>query len=330
MQQLLVALSGAASLLAGQIAPTPVALPATPAQMDTHRAGLIAQCPTVTEVPDRKAMRLPIHVTRWGKSGPRVVIIHGGVQGGVGGGPTTFANQEVWGSNGWRVEAVDRPGFGKSPTRGVDDMSRDAIWISNMLGSGANLIGHSWGGAEALLAAARRPAAVRSLVLVEPALTAIVAADPALKDNPAVIAGDRMRSRLLMAATTPGQYGASFARMLGSAPAGSAETNVAINAMSSDPALATRTGCALLEGRIPAPAVFQKAISTIAEAHVPVLIVTGGWNPGFDAAADVLARLTHGRHVIVRSPNHFVQLTNSIDFNREVAAFMRDADRRRP
>ena len=206
-------------------------------------------------------------------------------------------------------------------------MARDSVWIADMLGGGANLIGHSWGGAEALLAAARRPAAVRSLVLIEPALTAIVAADPALRDNPAVVAGDRMRARLLMTATTPGQYGASFARMLGSAPAGSAETNVAITAMTSDPALATRTGCALLEGRIPSPAVFQQAIATIASAHVPVLIITGGWNPGFDAAADVLARLTHGRHVVVRSPNHFVQLSNAADFNREVTTFMREAAR---
>ncbi|WP_375382958.1 alpha/beta fold hydrolase [uncultured Sphingomonas sp.] len=329
MQQLLVALSAAAGLIAGQVAPTPAEAPATAAQMDAHRAELIAKCPVMRDVPDAEASRLPIHVTRWGNSGPRVVIIHGGVQGGVGGGPTTFAKQQPWGSDGWRVEAVDRPGFGASPSRGVDDMTRDSVWIADMLDGGANLIGHSWGGAEALLAAARRPAAVRSLVLVEPALTAIVAADPALRNNPAVIAGDKMRARLLMTAETPGQYGASFARMLGSAPAGGAETNVAINAMTSDPALATRTGCALLEGRIPAPAVFQNAIATIAEAHVPVLIVTGGWNPGFDAAADVLARLMHGRHVIVRSPNHFVQLSNSADFNREVAAFMRDADRDR-
>ena len=330
MQPLLTALSATASLLAGQIAQAPVTPPATAAQMDAHRAGLIAQCPAIKDVPDAEASRLPIHVTRWGKSGPRVVIIHGGVQGGVGGGPTTFAKQEAWGDEGWRVEAVDRPGFGKSLSRGVDDMARDSIWIADMLDGGANLIGHSWGGAEALLAAARRPDAVRSLVLVEPALTAIVAADPALKNNPAVIAGDRMRARLLMSATTPGEYGASFARMLGSAPAGSTETNVAITAMTSDPALAARTGCALLQGRIPEPAVFQKAIMTIAEAHVPVLIVTGGWNPGFDAAADVLARLTHGRHIIVRSPNHFVQLSNPEDFNREVATFMRDASRSKP
>ena len=62
-------------------------------------------------------------------------------------------------------------------------MERDAPWIADMLGNGANLIGHSWGGAEALLAAARRPETVHSLVLVEPALSAIAEADPSLRDN---------------------------------------------------------------------------------------------------------------------------------------------------
>ena len=60
----------------------------------------------------------------------------------------------------------------------------------------------------------------------------------------------------------------------------------------------------------------QRAIKAVTQARVSVLIVTGGWNPGFDAAADVLAKLTHGRHVIVPSPNRFVQLANVPDFDR--------------
>ena len=38
---------------------------------------------------------------------------------------------------------VERPGFGQSPTCGVDDMAADAVWIAVMLGDGAHLIGHS-------------------------------------------------------------------------------------------------------------------------------------------------------------------------------------------
>ncbi len=125
-----------------------------------HREALIAQCPPAPpRLPEADAARLPIHVTTWGASGPAVLIVHGGVQGGLGGGPSTFSKQEPLAQRGWRLQLVDRPGFGQSASRGVDDMQADAAWIADMLGDGANLIGHSWGGAEALLAAARRPSA---------------------------------------------------------------------------------------------------------------------------------------------------------------------------
>ena len=82
--------------------------------------------------------------------GERVVIIHGGVQGAMGGGPATFAKQKALAAEGFRVEIADRPGFGQSPTRGVDDMDDSAAWIAAALSDGAHLIGHSWGGGAAL------------------------------------------------------------------------------------------------------------------------------------------------------------------------------------
>ena len=317
----------AAALLASGAAraqPVPPAGAPTRQEVAQHLAALIAQCPTPPQPDEAEAARLPIHVTRWGDTGPRVLIIHGGVQGGAGGGPATFAGQKAWGQQGWRVEVVDRPGFGQSPTRGVDDMERDAIWISGMLGDGANLIGHSWGGLEALLAAGRRPEAVRSLVLIEPALTGVVTADPELRNNPAVQEGGAQRRRILMQARTPADYGRGFINMLGSAAGG----NVTAARFEQDIALATRSGCALLQGRVASDAATRHAIETVAQAHIPVLIVTGGYNPAFEAAGDVLARLTGGRHVVVRSPNHFVQMMNPADFNNEVGRFMREADSR--
>ena len=293
------------------------------AELARHRDALIAQCPASPTLDPAQADAVPINVIRWGTQGPRVVIIHGGVQGRLGGGPDTFLKQQAWAFEGFRVELVQRPGFGQSPTRGVDDMDRESVWIAGMLGDGANLIGHSWGGADALLAAARRPEAVRSLVLVEPALTAIAEADPTLRDNPAVRAGATMRFRITMAAQTPAEYGEKFGSMLGNGTGGSATAQASLG---SDPAEATRVGCALLQGKVAPFAEFNTAIQTVAAAHIPVLIVTGGWNAGFDAAGDVLARLLHGRHIIVRSPSHFVQLANAADFNTEVGAFMRDAD----
>ena len=293
--------------------------------MAAHREALIAQCPAVPDVPAADAAQLPIHVTRWGATGPRVLIVHGGVQGGLGGGPATFARQEVLGEQGWRIEVVDRPGFGDSPSRGVDDMERDAVWIADMLGDGAHLMGHSWGGAEALLAAGRRPQAVHSLILVEPALAAVVALDPSLQAHPAIQAGNVQRARMLLGARTPADYGVAFARDI--APAGpDGAPNMAVAALQADRALAGRMGCALLQGRMAPPEAFRKAIEAVSQAGVPVLLVTGGWSPAFDAAAEALARLLNGRHVVTTSSTHFVQMEGSEAFNPAVAGFMRDAE----
>ncbi len=134
------------------------AMPAGAAKAMERRNALMAQCgPVPARLPEADAAKLPIHVTAWGSTGPAVLIVHGGVQGGLGGGPSTFAKQEPLAQQGWRLQVVDRPGFGQSQSRGVDDMQADAVWIADMLGDGANLIGHSWGGAEALLPAAPKP-----------------------------------------------------------------------------------------------------------------------------------------------------------------------------
>jgi pimeloyl-ACP methyl ester carboxylesterase len=92
-------------------------------------------------------------------------------------------------ARGWQLHVIDRPGFGGSPSRGPDDQDADAKLIADRLGASSHLIGHSFGGAEALLAAALRPGAVRSLILVEPALKQLAASDPAKQRNPAVREG---------------------------------------------------------------------------------------------------------------------------------------------
>lgn len=67
----------------------------TGAELAKRREALIAQCPPVPVPSEADAAKLPIHVTRWGTEGPRVVLIHGGVQGRLGGGPATFFGQQA-------------------------------------------------------------------------------------------------------------------------------------------------------------------------------------------------------------------------------------------
>lgn len=294
-----------------------------------QQAMLLAQCPPPPpRIPAAEAG--PIHVTRWGQDGPRVVVIHGGVQGGLGGGPSTFAGQEALAQRGWQLELPDRPGFGSSPTRGPEDMAEDAVWIADMLGDGAFLIGHSWGGAEALLAAARRPDAVRALVLVEPALQPLLFGSPQIGADPALRASAEQFGGVIMAAKTPADYALGFGRVLGTAESGSTTAGTAMAGLQADPAAAARFGCSLLQARMAPPPVLRAAAERIAAAGIPTLVITGGWSPFFDAVGEVAAELTHGRHVVVQSPNHFVQLSAADGFNAAVDAFFREARPSRP
>ena len=293
--------------------------PAMMKALADHVATLLAQCSAPPTLTPEQASRLPIHITEWGTTGPSVLIIHGGVQGGLGGGPATFAKQEALGHQGWRVRLADRPGFGSSPSRGPDDMVADSVWISKELGDSSHLIGHSWGGAEALLAAARRPQAVRSLILVEPALDLLAATDPAFGADPEVRAANMKRFGGWMASMTPAEYGQAFRNSLG---AGSASTQ-------ESPEQATAIGCAFLRAKMaPVPA-FREAVATVIKAHIPVLVISGGWSPSFEKADDVVARMLHARRVVVSSPNHFVQLSNPTEFNKVVSDFMHQADEAR-
>ena len=88
-----------------------------------------------------------------------------------------------------------------------------------------------------------------------------------------------------------------------------------------------RGGLGLARG---APAAETRAAAAaVAQAGIPVLVVTGGWSSARDMEGDLIAKLTHGRHVIVRSPSHFVQAANPVEFNKVALDFMREADKTR-
>src|SRR5271165_4633819 len=121
--------------------------------------------------PEASGPLASIHVARWGHSGPRVVLVHGGAQGTPVGGESNFRAQQPLAQEGWQLIVPDRPGHGRSPDPGrPDDAEADGAWVAALLEDGAHLVGHSFGGCVALAAAARRPEAVRSLTLIEPGM----------------------------------------------------------------------------------------------------------------------------------------------------------------
>jgi pimeloyl-ACP methyl ester carboxylesterase len=296
----------------------------TAARIPRHRGTLTAMCPVLPKIPTDIAKALPIHMTTWGETGPKVLLIHGGVQGGLGGGPTTFRGQMALAEWGWQLFVPDRPGFGQSPSRGPDDMQADSEWVAAHLGDGAHLIGHSFGGAVSLLAAARRPSAVYSLILIEPALVPLMIGSKAMKSD-TVAREDFLRMIQSWVSThTPAEYARSQMQNLGVAPRRSGDAASEGDAL--DEQRATDVGCAFLRARMASPGALRKAARVVADARIPVLIVTGGWNPTFDAVGKIAAELSGGRHVVVASPNHFVQMAAADEFNHTAVEFMQAAE----
>lgn len=99
--------------------------------------------------------RSQLHVEQRG-SGPKVVFVHGGEEGG---GAVAFASQYPL-ADSFMLILPDLPGHGQSPAQGRKNAGRDALLIADLLEDGAHLVGHSYGGAVALRAAAQRPEAV--------------------------------------------------------------------------------------------------------------------------------------------------------------------------
>lgn len=129
----------------------------------------------------------PVHVTVW----------NGGPESGAGAVPAVFvhgifswADDAAYGFAAQRPLADERPlllmdrrGYGGSPDTARSDFAIDAqdtVGVLDGCPGGAHLVGHSHGGLAAMLAAARRPRAVRSLALIQPS------AFRAAPDHPAV------------------------------------------------------------------------------------------------------------------------------------------------
>ena len=252
-----------------------------------------------------------VYIERWGSDGPRVVLIHGGAQGTSSAGHRNFHQQEVLGGERWQLIVPDRPGHGRSPDPGrPDDAEADAVWTADLLGERAHLVGHSFGGLVAVAAAARRPAAVASLVLVEPALFAVATKAAAVK-----------KQLLKMGATMilpfpPKARAERMMRYLGIPR---------VFALNDDDL--TSLGKSLKRGRFPKPAAIEGWLTTVRSAHIPVLMISSGSNAAFEAMGDIVAAKLNGRHVIVPIEHHFPQW-NATAFNAIVAKFWSDNEAR--
>lgn len=254
-----------------------------------------------------------IHITRWGDSGPRVILVHGGVQGSAAAGERNFSNQRVLAERGWQLIVPDRPGHGRSPDPGrPDDAEADGAWIADLLGDGAHLVGHSYGGACALNAAARRPSSVHSLTLIEPAMHAIARSDPRVM---------RFLFRMvttMLFSTSAASRATRMMKLLGIPPEAGSRSREELEQL----------GKNARRGKLPSKATLDRELGQVERAGIPLLVVTGGWSPAFEASSDLVAATGGGRRVVIRSPHHFPQWVSD-EFNQRLVAFMEESDAKR-
>ena len=253
----------------------------------------------------------PIHLAEHGE-GPLVVLVHGSAQGSSVGGEKHFANQATLAAKGWTVITPDRPGHGKSPApdRG-DDAAADGVWVAELLGEGGgHLVGHSFGGAVALAAAVRRPEAVRTLTLIEPALQKVATDLPVVRWFIARMVG------IVLTSLTPGIRIKRICKLLGipdSIRGGSTKEEL------------DRIGRGFSKVKLPEKDEIVAQLAVVKASKIPLTVVTGGWNGAFDAVAARVAELGGGKHLIIQSPHHFPQNVSE-EFNELLDTMMRKAE----
>jgi pimeloyl-ACP methyl ester carboxylesterase len=228
-----------------------------------------------------------LYVEAWGEGVP-VVLVHGSLAIGS----DEWQAQRPLADQGFRLLVLDRRGYGRSPAAEGEDFLRDAADVAELMGDGAHLVGHSYGGLGAMIAAATRPDATRSLTLLEPGAFALGQRDAAAR----ALVGEVRR---LWSEDLPDrEWVVRFLEAVGSDPAALAP-ELLDAAVPLVPVL--RRGRPLFAPELP--------LDDLAAAPFPKLVVSGGHSAGFDAICDDLAERIGASRAEVRGAGHEIQFT---------------------
>jgi pimeloyl-ACP methyl ester carboxylesterase len=235
-------------------------------------------------------------------SRPRLLFVHGSVVGG----------QATWGAqrplrDRFELVIPDRRGFPPNPPVEHVDFEDEAVWLDQWLTAGTHLVGHSYGGVIALLAAARRPELVRSLTVVEPPAFAVARGDPAVDEfvRVSTVHWDEGPHE-------PEAFLRGFLKIVGAAqPFGRIS-----------PALEQGARTLMVE-RPPWEA--EIPLDALAVTSFPKLVVSGAHSAAFDAVSDVLERRLHAQRAVLGGAGHSVQRLGE-PFNELLAEFVERAE----
>lgn len=228
-----------------------------------------------------------LFVDLWGNGTP-VVLVHGSLATGA----EEWQEQRPLAAEGFRLLVPDRRGYGKSPVAEGEDFLRDADDIAELMGDGAHLVGHSYGGLGVLFAAARRPDTTLSVALLEPAAFGLGKNHPAGR---ALV--DEVRG--LWDRNLPDEdWVIRFLKAVGSDPDAFPPEFLAA-AAPLVPVL--RQGRPIWQSDLP--------LAELAAATFPKLVVSGGHSAGFEAICDDLSERIGASRAVVAGAGHEVQFT---------------------
>jgi pimeloyl-ACP methyl ester carboxylesterase len=236
--------------------------------------------------------------------GPPILFIHGDI---VGPELTWRKQRELAGR--WSLAIPNRPGFGESPPLERNDFEAEAPMFAELLGDGAHLVGHSYGAVIALLAAALRPGAVRSLTVSEPGCLRVAAGVPEVDQM--ISNGERLFAHA--EEIPPEDFLRLFRGGAGSAYGTPEEV---------PPELLH--GVELLKRERPSWEA-EIPLDRLAAADFPVLVLSGGHSPAFEAVCDSLALALSAEREVIEGRGHTVPSTGA-PYNEQLEAFMRAAE----
>lgn len=231
-------------------------------------------------------------------SGPAVLLVHGSVVGGA----QTWSEQRPLAAR-WTLHVVDRPGYGESDPIEREDFEVDAALVADALPVPVHVVGHSYGGIVSLLAAARRPEAIRSLAVIEPPCFGVARGLPAVDGFVA-----ELQDHWAHGPTDPGAFLQGFLGLVGSdlrlpdpLPPG-LERGARILQVERGP----------WEAEIP--------LEELAAAPFPKLVLSGAHHPAFDAVCDVLEERLAAEREVLPGHGHSVQRAGPA-FNERLERF---------
>lgn len=232
----------------------------------------------------------------------RVVFVHGS----VGNGDAAWAEQRALAEE-FELVVLNRPGFPPGPLVERVDFEEHARWVVERMQPGDHLCGHSYGGVVSLFAAAQATE-LRSLTVVEPPAFGI-AEDRA----PAAEFKRRLKRLWSGGPSEPRAFLAAFyAEVAGRA----------VELPDPLPPEQYQGAQILMVERGPWEA--QPPLAELRDAAFPKLVVSGGWNPAFDAVCDVLEDQLNAERAVVPGMGHNPQLLGQ-PFNDVLRDFLHRA-----